>query len=150
MAFEIFKRLPKRRWRGEEDAAVLAREVTDTQLATELGRSVSAIASRRARLRKGGSRPPSEGPRVRTERGNTIEVALLRSFLKRALEDGAVADLVNELLFEHVVAGRYHPSVVAESLPSYIEKILGAARREDWQAVADELIAEAREVDGEV
>lgn len=85
-----------------------------------------------------------------SEQGNRIDVALLRGFLKRALEDDAVADAVNELLFEHVVAGRYHPSVVAETLPSYIEEILGAARSEDWQAVADELIAEAREVGGKV
>jgi hypothetical protein len=85
-----------------------------------------------------------------TEQGNRIDAALLRAFLKRALEDDAVADAVNELLFEHVVAGRYHPSVVAETLPSFVEEILGAARHEDWQAVADELIAEAREVDGEV
>jgi hypothetical protein len=56
---------------------------------------------------------------------------------------------VNELLFEHVVAGRYHPSVVAENLPPCITEILGATTREDWQAVADELIAEAREADGE-
>ena len=56
------------------------------------------------------------------------------------VEDDAVADAVNDLLFEHVVAGRHHPSVVAETLPSYIEEILNAARREDWQAVADELI----------
>lgn len=85
-----------------------------------------------------------------TEQRNPIDVALLRGFLKRALADDAVADAANDLLFEHVVAGRYHPSVVAETLPSYIEEILGAARREDWQAVADELIAEARELDGEV
>jgi len=49
-----------------------------------------------------------------------------------------------------VVEGRFHPSVVAETLPSLIGEILGAAKREDWQAVADELIAEAHEVDGEV
>ena len=40
--------------------------------------------------------------------------------------------------------------VVAETLPSYIEEMLGAARPEDWQSVADELITEAREVDGKV
>jgi hypothetical protein len=85
-----------------------------------------------------------------TEQGNRIDIAVLRGFLKRALEDDAVADPVNELLFEHVVAGRYHPSVVAETLPSYINEILNTATREDWQAVADELIAEAREADGEV
>jgi hypothetical protein len=85
-----------------------------------------------------------------SEQGNRIDVALLRGFLKRALHDDAVADPVNELLFEHVVAGRFHPSVIAETLPSYIEEILGAATSEDWQAVADELIGEAREVAGEM
>lgn len=110
---------------------------------------------RRCRRRRAGRQSvvsvaaPARRERV-TEQGNRIDVAVLRSFLKRALEDNAVADPVNGLLFEHVVAGHYHPSVVAESLPSYIAEILGAATREDWQAVADELIAEAREVDGEV
>lgn len=90
------------------------------------------------------------GEHRRTEQGATIEVAALRGFLKRVLADHAVADKVDELLFEHVVEGRFHPSVVAETLPSLIGEILGAAKREDWQAVADELIAEAHEVDGEV
>ena len=92
----------------------------------------------------------SPAPQRRTERENVIDIALIRGFLKRALEDDAVADPVNDLLFEHVVAGRLHPSVVAESLPGYIHEILNTATREDWQAVADELIAEAREIDGEV
>ena len=94
--------------------------------------------------------PASIPPRRRTELGDTVDVALIRRFLKRALEDDAVADPVNDLLFEHVVAGRFHPSVVAETLPTYINEILNTATREDWQVVANELIAEAREVDGEV
>lgn len=85
-----------------------------------------------------------------SEQGNRFDVTLLRGFLKRALADDAVADPVNELLFEHVVAGRFHPSVVAETLPSYINEILGTATSEDWQAVADELIEGAREVAGEM
>jgi hypothetical protein len=85
-----------------------------------------------------------------TEQGNRIDVAVLRSFLKRALEDDALADPVNELLFEYVVVGHLHRSVVAETLPSYVNEILNTATREDWQAVTDELIAEAREVNGEV
>lgn len=108
----------------------------------------------RCRRRRRGRRPRAAPTRPReervTEQGNRIDVAVLRSFLKRALEDDALADPVNELLFEHVVARRYHPSVVAESLPSYINEILNTATREDWQAVTDELIAEAREVNGEV
>lgn len=110
---------------------------------------------RRCRRRRRGRHPSTPPPaRARedreTEQGNRIDVAVLRGFLKRALEDDAVADPVNELLFEYVVVGHLHSSVVAETLPSYISEILGAATREDWQAVADELIAEAREVDGEV
>jgi hypothetical protein len=110
---------------------------------------------RRCRRRRRGRRPPtppSAGAREdrETEQGNRVDVAVLRGFLKRALEDDAVADPVNELLFEYVVVGHLHSSVVAETLPSSIAEILGAATREDWQAVADELIAEAREVEGEV
>jgi hypothetical protein len=85
-----------------------------------------------------------------TEQGNRIDITVLRSFLKRALEDDALADPVNELLFEYVVVGHLHRSVVAETLPSYVNEILNTATREDWQAVTDELIAEAREVNGEV
>jgi hypothetical protein len=48
-----------------------------------------------------------------------------------------------------VVAGRLHPSVIAESLSSYISEILDAATREDWRAVGDELITDARETNGE-
>jgi hypothetical protein len=85
-----------------------------------------------------------------SEQGNRFDVALLRGFLKRALADDAVADPVNELLFEHVVAGRFHPSVIAETLPSYINEILNTATPEDWRAVADELIEGGREVAGEI
>lgn len=99
-----------------------------------------------------GRKAPSEpaAPRRRSEQGSVIDQALIRGFLKRALEDDAVADPVNDLLFEHVVAGRFHPSVVAETLPSYVHEILNTATLEDWQAVAEEMIAEAREIDGEV
>jgi len=93
---------------------------------------------------------PPPPPVRETEQGDKIEVAQLRAFLKRTLEDDAVADRVNDLLFEHVVAGRFHPSVVAETLPGYIAELIHAAKPEDWQAVADQLIAEAREVNGEV
>jgi hypothetical protein len=98
-----------------------------------------------------GASSPSGSPRQRvTEQGNRIDVASVRRFLKRALEDDAVIDGVNDILFEHVVAGRYHPSVVVASLPSYINEIVECATQEDWRAVAEELIAEARAVQGGV
>lgn len=112
-------------------------------------RALRGCRRRRPRSRPAAPAHPAPEQRV-TEQGNRIDVAMLRGYLKRALEDDAVADPVNDLLFEHVVAGRYHRSVVAESLPGCIHEILGAATREDWQAVADELIAEAREANGEV
>lgn len=118
---------------------------------TRVGRAVRRCRRRRqARHRQPTAAPSHVREERETEQGNRIDVAVLRAFLKRTLGDDALADPVNELLFEHVVAGRYHPSVIAESLPSFITEILGAATREDWQAVADELIAEAREVNGEV
>jgi len=49
-----------------------------------------------------------------------------------------------------VVEGRYHPTVVAATLPGLLSEVIGAARTEDWAAVAGELIAEARDADGEV
>lgn len=89
----------------------------------------------------------TESPETRTtEQGNEIEVAMIRGFLKRTLSDDAVVDGVNDLLFTHVVEGRYHPSVVAESLRPCIEEILYATTAEDWRAVADDLIAETREL----
>jgi hypothetical protein len=88
------------------------------------------------------------GPERRTASGEGIDTALLRGFLKRALADEALADRVNDLLFDHVVGGRCHPSVVAEELSRQIGEVVSAARREDWQAVADDLIAEARDLEG--
>ncbi|HET9164197.1 MAG TPA: hypothetical protein VFN89_12245 [Solirubrobacterales bacterium] len=119
--------------------------------ATSVGRTVRRCRRRRQVRHRSlqQARTPVREEQV-SEQGNRIDVAVLRAFLKRALEDDALADPVNELLFDHVVAGRYHPSVIAESLPSFIAEVLGTATREDWQAVADELIAEGREVDGEV
>jgi hypothetical protein len=89
--------------------------------------------------------PQDEAPAAEAGRG--IGTALIRGFLKRALEDDAVVDEVNLMIFDHVVGGRYHPSDVATALPTYINEILDTAAPEDWQAVASELIAEASELE---
>lgn len=92
----------------------------------------------------------TESPSTRTtEQGNEIDVVLIRGFLRRALSDDAIADGVNDLLFQHVVEGRYHRSFVAGNLPGFINEILYATTAEDWRAVADEMIAEARELNAE-
>lgn len=94
------------------------------------------------------ARPMASGSRI-SEQENEIGIATIREFLKRVLADDAVADQVNDLLFDHVVLGRLHPSVVAASLLGPIEELLQVASAEDWQAVADDLIAEARELHDE-
>jgi hypothetical protein len=81
-----------------------------------------------------------------SEQGSRFEITTIRNFLTRTLADDAVAEQVTELLFEHVVQGRLHPSVIAATLPAYIDEVLQTATGEDWQAVADDLIAEAREL----
>ncbi|MFT3863984.1 MAG: hypothetical protein QM729_06905 [Solirubrobacterales bacterium] len=92
--------------------------------------------------------PTATEPESRTATGEEIDTTLLRGFLKRALGDEALVDRVNDLLFDHVVGGRHHPSVVAEELSRQIGEVVFAARHEDWQAVADDLIAEARDLEG--
>ncbi|MGH3260537.1 MAG: hypothetical protein ACRDNS_00935, partial [Trebonia sp.] len=57
-----------------------------------------------------------------------------------------VQDEVNDLLIEHVVKGRFHPSVVADSLRPIIDELLNTMTRADWQLVADQLINDARQV----
>lgn len=94
------------------------------------------------------ARPAPTGSRI-SEYENEIGIETIREFLKRVLADDAVADQVNDLLFDHVVLGRLHPSVVAASLIGPIRELLEVATAEDWQAVADDLIAEARELHGE-
>jgi hypothetical protein len=92
-------------------------------------------------------RPNSDEPQpeVReSEYGSKIDVTLLRAFLRSALGDDAVVDKVNNLIFDAVAGGMYHRTVVAASLPGYINEILETATEADWQAVADDLLAEGR------
>jgi hypothetical protein len=93
----------------------------------------------------------TDAPRAQrlTASGERIDVDLLRGFLKRALSDDALVDRVNDVLFDHVVGGgRVHPSVVATRLSRVLDEVHLTATEEDWQAVATDLIAEARELEG--
>lgn len=83
-----------------------------------------------------------------TARGDRIEVDLVHDFIRCALAHDAIADPVFELLYEHVVEGRPHSSIVASSLKPLIDEVLETATDEDWQTVADELIEDARKVLG--
>ena len=83
-----------------------------------------------------------------SEQGTTFDATLIQGFILNALSDDAVIDRVHDLLFEHVVEGRYHPSVIAESLRPIIDEVLQTATVDDWSAVAKQLTVDARETLG--
>lgn len=66
----------------------------------------------------------------RPDRGGPVH-----DFIRCALMHDAIAGQVFELLYEHIVGGRYHPSVIAASLKPFIDDVLGAATEEDWRTV---------------
>lgn len=80
-----------------------------------------------------------------SEQGTVFDVAIVRDFLQAALNHDAVVDEVNDLLFEHVVYSRFHPSVITANLRPLITEVLDTATPEDWQYVAAKLIEEALE-----
>jgi Winged helix-turn helix len=78
-----------------------------------------------------------------SDQGTVFDASTVRGFLLTALGHDAVIDRVNDLLFEHVMERKYHPSVVATSLEPIIDEVLDVATFEDWDWVARTLIAEA-------
>jgi hypothetical protein len=70
-----------------------------------------------------------------------------RELLLRAFNHDAVADAVTELLFEHVVGGRYERSEVAGLLRLRIQDPFHAATGEDWEALAEAYAASAGDLD---
>jgi hypothetical protein len=83
-----------------------------------------------------------------SEQGDVFYVPAVRDFLLRALDHDIVVDHVHELLFEHVMESKYHPSVIAENLKPMINEVLGVATFEDWTWVAQALTADACEALG--
>jgi hypothetical protein len=71
----------------------------------------------------------------------------VRDLLVRALNHDAVEDAVTELLFEHVVGGRYDRSAAAALLRLRIQDALHAATGEDWQAIAEAYAADDGDLD---
>jgi hypothetical protein len=63
-----------------------------------------------------------------------------RRLLLTALGHDAVDDAVTELLFEHVVLGRYHWTVVANSLAPILSEVTEVADESDWIAAADHVL----------
>ncbi len=63
-----------------------------------------------------------------------------RRFLMAALAHDAADDAVTELLFDHVVRGRCHWTVVANSLEPILGEVAAVAEEADWIAVADHVL----------
>ena len=81
-----------------------------------------------------------------SEQGNVFSVAIIREFLLAALSHDAVTDAVDAMLFEHIIEGRLHPSVITENLRPLVTEVLETATLEDWQYVSATLCEEACEV----
>lgn len=80
----------------------------------------------------------------RGEDGGVIDVVLLRGFARAALNHQTAQDQSTISSSTHIVTGRYHPSVVAASRKRLRADLLDAMTVEDWQSVADQLIADTR------
>lgn len=57
-----------------------------------------------------------------------------------ALQHDAADDSVTGLLFDHVVLGRCHWTVVADSLEPILGEVAAVAEEADWVAVADHVL----------
>lgn len=108
------------------------------------------VALRLIRERDGDPARPNTDelrPEVReSEYGSKIDVTLIRAFCGQRSATTLSQTKVNSLIFDHVAGAMYHRTVVASSLPRYVNEILETATEADWQAVADDLIAGGREL----
>jgi hypothetical protein len=80
-----------------------------------------------------------------SEQGNVFDVDLVRNFLLTTLGHDAVIDEVDELIGDHVLGHKYHPSVIAASLKPIVEEVLDVATSDDWAWIARTLTQEACE-----
>jgi hypothetical protein len=80
-----------------------------------------------------------------SEQGTGVDRAIVRDFLLTALEHDAATDRVHDLVYEHAIEGKHHPSAIAARLEPIISEVLGVATSEDWRWVADTFIEQARE-----
>lgn len=86
--------------------------------------------------------------RVHEFDGTRFDVGLVREFLATLLADPASADPVAEAIDR--AGGLEAPAQkVAEALRSAATAVLRSASEEDWAAVTDELVAQARAIEGE-
>lgn len=133
------------------DVAALLRLRAQDPLHAATGEDWEAIAD--AYAANGGDLDPvalgeTGSGRVHEFDGSRFDVGLMREFLATLLADPASADRIAEAT---AGAGGHEapPSVIARGLRTAVAGILLAPSKEDWGAVADQLIAQAREIDSE-
>lgn len=80
----------------------------------------------------------------KSEQRNLSGATPLANFLLRVLHDDAIVDNTLDVLFEHVMLGRFTTDKVTEYLRFSIHEALGTATAADWQYVTETLIADAR------
>lgn len=88
------------------------------------------------------------GGRVHEFDGTAFDVGLVREFLAMLLADPANTDRVADAV-ERAGSTEAPASRVARELRSAVAGFLLTPSAEDWAAVADQLMAQAREIDGE-
>lgn len=80
-----------------------------------------------------------------SEQRNVDGGTSLANFLLGVLHDDALIDNTLDVLFEHVMLGRYTPEQVRDYFRSSIQEALGLTTAVEWEYVTDTLIADARE-----
>ncbi|MGH2973580.1 MAG: hypothetical protein ACRDLL_01745 [Solirubrobacterales bacterium] len=78
-------------------------------------------------------------------RDDAIPVGVLRDFLLQALRHDAIADVLIERMVSRAEAGQLNAKGLSALLPELIDDVLGVSSNEDWLAIADALIDDARE-----
>ena len=146
----LFEHVVGGRYERSEITALLRLKIQDV-LHAATGEDWEAIA--KAYAVNDGDLDPAEigasgAGRVHEFDGTRFDVGLLREFLATVLADPMSADRIAEETSE---AGGLEapPPMIAEGLRSAAAGALRAASEEDWNAVTEQLIAQAREIEGE-
>jgi AcrR family transcriptional regulator len=76
--------------------------------------------------------------------GSAIPTTVVRDFIRTGIRHHAIADFVNEYVFDALASGE-PPAELGDALRMAFDEIVEASRREDWERVADDLLADAQD-----
>lgn len=150
----LFEHVVEGRYDPSVIAAELSRLLEDLMSAVELEDCMALAALLVAGVpREEGMRAAREsaGPEYRlTGAGTRIDIGLIREFLWMAVTHPAAKIRLQALLANTAQREGDRALVVAKALPWIVEDLRAWLDGDDWRRIADRLIAEAREVDGQV